>query len=667
MDEVFLPASSSTVLKTFLADNGFCDVNTERRSLGRSSCPLHLAVQQCDAGLVGALLEAGADPDRADSHGQTPRGLATRLNRQGSHDEILALLDACSLGGHVRRSSGAVGSADAANKGGGRPGKQLPAGPSEPSRTHFAARGPVKESARTGEAAPMHLGAQPRHPAAEAVGGPLPPRGHSKQEGSDAAALGPSPTVAYNRSSSPMKVQLPQERALPTLLQAEVRRHQFEPPAFAPEPRKREWDPAQPPQEAPTAAETSAYLRGPGAPLTPSMPQQPQQHRRRDQRQEQGGHGGSKGPAAGGFAGAEAGSTGAAAAAAAAVSSSLGLPFSVPNKPSRSVQSQLLMMAQDQRGSRQLQQQLGDAGAQDRARILEAVLPLTSRLACDLHGHEVVLQLFDLGTPEQRRSFAQRLRGSVLRLSKDRHGCWVVQKALETVPRDAQVQLTSEFEHHVCECVENMHGNFVIQKCIEQVPQESVPFIAREIEARVEGIAAHMYGCRAVQRLFEHCSPNQLLGIKEKIISSTSRLARDAYGNNVVRHLLDHGSEDDKRRIIQVIRSDVLEYAKNKSSSLVLEKCLEIVTSGEHARFLEEERAALMHELLEGRGGANPPVQQIMLDRFGNYIVQRLIERCRGEERELLRRRLLAAEPRLRRSSNGKHILAVVQREFGQL
>mmetsp|Transcript_102435 Transcript_102435/g.298736 ORF Transcript_102435/g.298736 Transcript_102435/m.298736 type:complete len:521 (-) Transcript_102435:212-1774(-) len=462
-------------------------------------------------------------------------------------------------------------------------------------------------------------------------------------------ASDPQPTVAVSgkpmrtaaaacRPDSPMKVRLPEERALPTLLQVEMRRHQLspQPTAFAPQPRKREWGPVQ-------SQVTSDACTVPVGQVAPEG----RPHHRQSKLDVH----------------LQSSSKASAWNAEAAMNSSA----SLSSKQSRCVQSQLLMLAQDQHGSGILISQLEAADMHDLAKVFEGILLVASRLVWDPHGHAVILQLFSIGTAEQKRALAQRLRGLVLRLSKDRYGCWVIQKALETVPLDVQVQLAKELQTHVSELVGSMHGNFVIQKCIEQVPQESVPFIAREIEECAERIASHMYGCRAVQRLFEHCSPTQLCGIKEKIIACTSRLARDTYGNNVVRHLLNHGSEDDKRQIIQVMRSDVLEFAKNKSSSLVLEKCVEIVTSDDHARFLEEERAALMHELLEGKGGSNPPVQQIMLDRFGNYIVQRLIERCRGPERELLWRRLVAAEPRLRRSSNGKHILAVMQREFGQL
>ena len=31
---------------------------------------------------------------------------------------------------------------------------------------------------------------------------------------------------------------------------------------------------------------------------------------------------------------------------------------------------------------------------------------------------------------------------------------------------------------------------------------------------------------------------------------------------------------------------------------------------------------------------ASPPLLQIMLDRFGNYIVQRVIDTCSGAEKE---------------------------------
>ena len=61
---------------------------------------------------------------------------------------------------------------------------------------------------------------------------------------------------------------------------------------------------------------------------------------------------------------------------------------------------------------------------------------------------------------------------------------------------------------------------------------------------------------------------------------------------------------------------NILAYARNRHSSLVLERLLEAMT-GEFRRELQEERDALMIALL-GDDTSNPPFTQMALDRFGS-------------------------------------------------
>lgn len=290
------------------------------------------------------------------------------------------------------------------------------------------------------------------------------------------------------------------------------------------------------------------------------------------------------------------------------------------------------------------------------------------RAARDPERHVALLQLLESGSTEERCSLAQQLAGSVLTLSQDKCGCWVIQKALEVTPHHVQVGLALELRGRVVECVEHMHGNFVVQKLVEQLPAAMLGFVVEEVEGKVEELAQHIYGCRTVQRLFEHCSTEQLHGVLRRLLRCVERLAQDQFGNNVVRHLLEHGGREEIRYIIRAMAGNLMEHANHKSSSLVLEKCLQVAAHGEHAAGLEDERAILVRAVLTPCGGAGTtsPLEEIMLNRFGNYLVQRVIECSRGEEREILRQRLKVAEPQLRRCATGKHILAAARRELGQ-
>merc|ERR1712232_4665 len=105
------------------------------------------------------------------------------------------------------------------------------------------------------------------------------------------------------------------------------------------------------------------------------------------------------------------------------------------------------------------------------------------------------------------------------------------------------------------------------------------------------------------------------------------------------------------------VQENPVEFAKNKCSSNVVERCMEIAAEGEHAEALEEDREAFLRALIGPPGSPDAPLRQLMADKFGNFIVQRMIKHSRGDDRELLRQQLEMEEPTLRGSTSGKHIL----------
>lgn len=328
---------------------------------------------------------------------------------------------------------------------------------------------------------------------------------------------------------------------------------------------------------------------------------------------------------------------------------------------------QAIEFAADQHGSRFLQTKMEEStDAAEKLAAYEAILPQTKLLSKDQFGNFVIQKLFDIGTTDQKRRLADHLEGDVLALAQDQHGCRVIQKAIQLLPRDAQTKLAEELGGKVDECIQNMHGNHVIQKCIEQMPPDSVNFIIYAVCERVEFMAEHMYGCRVIQRLLEHCAPHQLQEMLQKIEACTEKLSQNLYGNYVVQHMLEHGRAEDKKRILQIVANNIMEFAKNKCSSNVVEKCFEIATIGEHADALKDDRAKLFSALLDLQPGQSmTPLQQLADDRFGNYIVQRMLEHSRGTERDKLKQQLLAQAGSIQASTNGKHILSALQKEFG--
>lgn len=79
-------------VKEFLELNGFFNVNSERRSMGRIAYPIHVAVKEKNASMVRMLLAEGADPNRTTTRGYTAEDIAKSRNSDGSYNEILMIL-----------------------------------------------------------------------------------------------------------------------------------------------------------------------------------------------------------------------------------------------------------------------------------------------------------------------------------------------------------------------------------------------------------------------------------------------------------------------------------------------------------------------------------------------------------------------------------------------
>ncbi|CAE7309949.1 APUM5 [Symbiodinium sp. CCMP2456] len=315
----------------------------------------------------------------------------------------------------------------------------------------------------------------------------------------------------------------------------------------------------------------------------------------------------------------------------------------------------LVKAAQEQEGSRFLQWKLsGNSSAEERAQIFERALPDVVHLANDAFGNFVVQKLFEVGTEEQQSALVSKVKGSILELAKDKYGCRVVQKMMESLPQQLKMDIASEIMDNVIECIEDMNGNHVIQKVVENL--DEVHFVIAAVSKSsetAESMASHIYGCRIIQRLLENCPLDRLDGILDPIVSAVGKLSKDKHANYVIQCILEKGRFEDKRSIVKAISKNVLDFSKNKVSSNVVEKCLEVTSDGPAAESLEEERAALYSAVLGSAGDQRAPINQLMTDKFGNYTAQRIIQYSRGEDWQELRRRIEVLEKDLKNSPTG--------------
>ncbi|KAG4150441.1 hypothetical protein ERO13_D04G004200v2 [Gossypium hirsutum] len=308
----------------------------------------------------------------------------------------------------------------------------------------------------------------------------------------------------------------------------------------------------------------------------------------------------------------------------------------------------------DQYGSRFIQQKLETATEEEKIKIFPKIIPHACALMTDVFGNYVIQKFFEHGTESQRAELATQLTGHVLPLSLQMYGCRVIQKALEVVDVDQQTRMVAELDGSIMKCVHDQNGNHVIQKCIECVPQDRIQFIISAFYGQVVALSTHPYGCRVIQRVLEHCydAKTQQI-IMDEVMQSVCTLAQDQYGNYVIQHVLEHGKPHERSTIISKLAGQIVKMSQQKFASNVVEKCL---TFGG-----PEERQILVNEML-GSTDENEPLQAMMKDQFGNYVVQKVLETCDDQNLELILSRIKVHLNGLKRYTYGKHIVSRVEK-----
>ncbi|POR33205.1 Pumilio-like protein 1 [Tolypocladium paradoxum] len=307
--------------------------------------------------------------------------------------------------------------------------------------------------------------------------------------------------------------------------------------------------------------------------------------------------------------------------------------FRVSNKSSKryelkDIYSYVVEFSGDQHGSRFIQQKLETANSDEKEQVFREIEPNAIQLMKDVFGNYVVQKFFEHGNQVQKKVLAEKMKGKVVDLSVQVYACRVVQKALEHVLVEQQAELARELEPEILRVIRDQNGNHVVQKIIELVPRQYIDFISNAVRGQVTGLASHAYGCRVIQRMLEHGTDADKAELMNELHASAQILITDQYGNYVAQHVIQNGKPGDRQRMIELVMAQLVTLSKHKFASNVVEKCIEYGS--------QEQRTSVREQLTTAGSDGTSPLQQMMRDQYGNYVIQKLLGQLHGAEREAL-------------------------------
>ncbi|KAK7405831.1 hypothetical protein VNO78_07441 [Psophocarpus tetragonolobus] len=233
-----------------------------------------------------------------------------------------------------------------------------------------------------------------------------------------------------------------------------------------------------------------------------------------------------------------------------------------------------------------------------------------------MHDHrtQIIKKLFEyLNMPGQVSTAIFAMKRNTVRLSKNINGGYVIQHCLKLFSPMHTRSITEELARNCVEISTNKVGCSVIQKCLHEAKGEALRQLIDGIARYAFVLARHPFGNYVVQYIVKMKIPHINATIIHQLLGRYAQLSINKYSSNVVEHLLEFSEEKDVAIIIQEIMYN--------------------------------------HNFLG-----------ILQDPYGNYVVKRALQNCKGNLYKIFSASILFNYPHLHTHFYGKKVLAFIQR-----
>eukprot|EP01130_Rhizamoeba_saxonica_P001704 TRINITY_DN11568_c0_g1_i1.p1 TRINITY_DN11568_c0_g1~~TRINITY_DN11568_c0_g1_i1.p1 ORF type:complete len:458 (+),score=64.43 TRINITY_DN11568_c0_g1_i1:3-1376(+) len=289
---------------------------------------------------------------------------------------------------------------------------------------------------------------------------------------------------------------------------------------------------------------------------------------------------------------------------------------------------QIYNMARDQHGCRFVQSKLNRENID---LVFNEIIGRITQLMNDPFGNYLCQKVIEMCSEDQKTRIFRECAGTLVTLSKSMHGTRPVQSLLDRLSTKEEAKIARDaFRGSIVGLIQNIHGNHVVQKCISRMEPNENQFLYDAVVCNFRVISSHKHGCCVIQRCIDNGTIEQNIAIVEEVVNNAEEIVLDQFGNYVVQYILDKGiqTEEVLNNIIAKLLPNLFNFARHKSSSNVIEKCITLgnsdCVSSVIAKLLEGEQKEVQDRLLS-----------LLLDSYGNYVVQTCLAEGKNKSPEL--------------------------------
>ena len=286
-------------------------------------------------------------------------------------------------------------------------------------------------------------------------------------------------------------------------------------------------------------------------------------------------------------------------------------------------------------------------------------------MSSDLFGNYVVQKLLENIDPQHLLSFMELISKDFSKLAISNYGTRVVQKLLEIVStysetnnanfKDIYIKCFKSINFHIIKDLvglsSNNNSSHIIIKYVNEIRYPRNVELFEEVYNNFIPLSKDKYGCCVIQKCIDSGNEEQKNKLLELCNSNCENLISDQFGNYVIQFVVCLDLKIVNQKILEILKNNLCSLCKEKYASNVIEKFL-VKKS--------DESKEVINILLNDE----KVVHELIIDKYGNYIIQRILSLIDNETRSNLIHKIVALYQEIKNLPFGPRIISKLHERY---
>ncbi|MCQ2816214.1 MAG: hypothetical protein MJ252_03000 [archaeon] len=279
--------------------------------------------------------------------------------------------------------------------------------------------------------------------------------------------------------------------------------------------------------------------------------------------------------------------------------------------------------------------------------LLEEIHSSLKIVMTNTYGNYFIQKIIKMSSTEQLKFILLNIKDDFVEIAKNFSGTHVLQALVNLINNleDQQI-LLSYIKDHELELAYDMNGTHVLQKIIVIVNEANRPQLNQVILNNIKDLCLDSNGICLVKKFIStNQEVNQIrLILKEKFKENYMEISQSPFGNYAMQYLFEEWDIPFCMDIIKLVIENGLYLSKQKFSSNVVEKIIEVVDTD-----LQNKIYSFLF--------SESKVLSLLKNKYGKYVLQKSVQIMKEEQKNSLYMTILNLSQRENTMPKDKKIL----------